>query len=131
VDAPAGAYLEVFGGTSPEPIHLNNAKGDGLGALVARENSVLTGPIDLGEQGSSIGTVSNSLMRLTLRGPVTGGSLTINGVDSSAGVRLANNANTYTGSDAGQPPRHSFCGRSRDDHYDQWNLPPRRHAPAG
>lgn len=91
--------LQMTGGISPEPIFLDNANGIGQGAIVGKSDSgaTISGPIELGSQGSSVGFAPASQGYLMLSGPVSGGSLTVKSIGANETLRLANNANTFSG----------------------------------
>ena len=98
-----GAVLDLYASTA-EPIALNDAAGFGGGALICTqpdnvEPVVHSGPLQLGEIGSSVGGT------ITLAGPIAGGSLDIvwpvflqaRPPMASTLVRIDGSGSTYSG----------------------------------
>ena len=81
-----------------EPIMLENATGffhsGALQTINMSPPPVLTGPVDLGAVGSIIGFAESAV--LDIRGPVSGGHLTLVNPENTA-LRLTGNRNTFSG----------------------------------
>lgn len=104
VTSTSGAVLSLNPGwTFADGIDLNNAHGvDRTGALIMDSSSsspaTLTGPLDLGVIGATIGVGNGGT--INLEGPVSGGDLILNsllGTSGSGQLYVAGADNSYTG----------------------------------
>ncbi|MFV2067226.1 MAG: autotransporter-associated beta strand repeat-containing protein, partial [Pirellulales bacterium] len=103
IESPRDAALIVVAGdVIPASVRLNDAEGiDGHGALLVRSRTNssaavrLTGSLDLGPNGSRIGSLSPGQTFMRIDGPISGGSLTKMAEDLF--LTVTNGANTYTG----------------------------------
>lgn len=100
IAATSGASIEGTIGGTADSLFLNNSIGNGVGSLTSSAGSatngfIVTGAVDLGTIGSTVGARDRGI--LVLAGPISGGALSIQCESTLDSVRITGAANTYNG----------------------------------